>query len=482
MIKSIQQFQSEGVKKLDKIFNDYSKDLSKVAEMVKGVTDSVVSLGLSMIAEEWEFYDETLRNRRDLRPDWYIVRTDETTKLTSLGEVKYHKTLFRNRKSGKNCYLLDKIIGFAPNERLTEDAVARILDEAADSSYRKGGLNVSISGEMVSKETAMNKIHPLQFPPVRPGEELRQVKTLYIDADEVHVSLQYLDKKGDTKDKRSNTFMPKLVYVYEGIDDESHSLINVKYFGGGYEGPEGVQKLWKEVYGYIWSADDDEVLERIYVNGDGAEWIKTGARMHGRAKFVLDKYHLNKYIVAATSHLKDSAEDARSEIWRAINRVCKADVNKAFDRIEAVTESESKLKTVEDSRKYILGQWSGIRQGVRNRKDNCHCSAEGHISHIYADRMSSRPLGWSVIGADKIARLRIYKKNGGRMLDLVRYQKEELKMAVGAEEQIYSCEAMLRMEAKNRRRLGNMADTPIYSIPYSNVKKVMQFKTGLHDL
>ena len=28
--------------------------MTKVAEMVQGVTDSVIGLGLSMIAEEWE--------------------------------------------------------------------------------------------------------------------------------------------------------------------------------------------------------------------------------------------------------------------------------------------------------------------------------------------------------------------------------------------------------------------------------------------
>lgn len=35
------------------------------------------------------------------------------------------------------------------------------------------------------------------------------------------------------------------------------------------------------------------------------------------------------------------------------------------------------------------------------------CSAEGHVSHIFADRMSSRPLGRSKTGADKMSRLQI---------------------------------------------------------------------------
>ena len=53
------------------------------------------------------------------------------------------------------------------------------------------------------------------------------------------------------------------------------------------------------------------------------------------------------------------------------------------------------------------------------------CSAEGHVSHIYSDRLSSRPLGWSRIGVDKMARLRVYAANGGKIYDLVKYKEEK---------------------------------------------------------
>lgn len=451
-----QQYTTVSDRRGKKVFNGYESDLTKVAEMVQGVTDSVIGLGLSMIAEEWESYDSLLHDRKDLRPGWQVIRRDEVTKLTSLGEVRYKKTYFRNRHTGERCYLLDRLMGFDPGERLTEDAVVRSYEEAADSSYRKGGMNASMSGAAVSKETVMEKLHSLQFPETEQLEEKRQIKTLYIDADEDHVALQYLEKKGDTKGPVKHTFMPKLVYVYEGIraEGDRHELVGVKYFGGGYEGTQGTEQLWKEVCDYISGNYEEEVLERIYVNGDGAEWIKTGARVHAKAKFVLDRYHMHKYIMAATSHLGDSAQDARSGIWRAINGKRKKEAEEVFDRIIDVTETESKKKAVETSKGYILGHSSAIMNGVRNRKDDIHCSAEGHIRHIYADRMSSRPLGWSKTGADKMARLRVYKKNGGDMLVLVRYQKQGLPRAAGMEEMICSAEEVLRSERKNRRAQG----------------------------
>ena len=341
MIKSIQQFQAEGIKKLEKVMVDYSADMTKIAEMVQGVTKSVVDLGLSMIAEEWESYDEILRARNDLRPDWYIVRRDETTLLTSLGSVTYHKTLFKNKFTGEYEYLLDRIMEIEKHARMTEDAEAKLLEEAVQTSYRKGGESASISSDVVSKETVMNKIHTLNFPRVEPQMEKKVVKYLYIDADEDHVSLQYINKKGDIKKPRTNTIMPKLIYVYEGITNENgrNKLINKKHFGGVYEGGKEIEQLWKEVEEYIEAAYDTEELIKIYINGDGAAWIKSGQRILTKAKFVLDRFHMHKYIIGATSHLLDSVEDARSEIYRAVYKKKKYKAEEVFEKIITITES-----------------------------------------------------------------------------------------------------------------------------------------------
>lgn len=189
---------------------------------------------------------------------------------------------------------------------------------------------------------------------------------------------------------------------------------------------------------------------------------------------------MHKYIIAATAHLPDTKEEARSEIWKAINGKRKWQAEEVFDRILSVTESDSKYKSVEKAKNYILGHWSAIMNGVRNRKDNIHCSAEGHISHIYADRLSSRPLGWSRTGADKMSRLRVYKMNGGNMLELVRYQK--LPKAAGGEDVIYSLTDILKMERANKRKCGKYADMPVYTIPYTQIKKIAALKNHIWGL
>jgi len=484
MINSIQQFCQDGAHRLTDIFNIYTSDLTKIAEMVYGVTDEVTKLGCRIIAEEWESYDELLRQRKDLRKGWYVVRKDETSLLTSLGEVVYHKTLFKNTATGVSCYLLDQLMGIEHHARITEDAEARILKEASESSYRKGGANASIRGDSVSKEAVMNKLHRLEFPILK-AEEKKELKTLYIDADEDHVSLQYLEHKGDIRKPRINTVMPRIIYVYEGVDTDEEgrpTLIDAKYFGGVYDGQKSISDLWTEVLNYLNEAYDMEAVDKIYINGDGAHWIRTGEKIIPKSKFALDKYHLHKYIIAATSHLGDSADDARSEIYRAVHKRKKSIAEDTFNKIINVTEADTKSKAVEHAKAYILGNWSGILISMKSQDANVRCSAEGHVSHVYADRMSSRPLGWCRTGADKMARLRIYRQNQGDMLELVRYQKRELKQVAGAEEIIYTATEMIRMEKANKRKLGTLADLPVYSIPYPKIKKIAALKNHVWGL
>lgn len=76
-----------------------------------------------------------------------------------------------------------------------------------------------------------------------------------------------------------------------------------------------------------------------------------------------------------------STEDARSGIYRAINRKKKRMAKGVFDRILGMTEKETKRKAVEQAKAYILGNWPGIMFSVKAKDGNVRCSAEGHVSH-----------------------------------------------------------------------------------------------------
>ena len=69
-----------------------------------------------------------------------------------------------------------------------------------------------------------------------------------------------------------------------------------------------------------------------------------------------------------------------------------------------------------------MNNWKGIRN--QYNQDYIGCSAEGRVSHILSDRLSSRPMGWSKTGVDQMARLSVHRKNGGKVYDLMKLKKE----------------------------------------------------------
>ncbi len=72
------------------------------------------------------------------------------------------------------------------------------------------------------------------------------------------------------------------------------------------------------------------------------------------------------------------------------------------------------------------------------------------------------------------------RANERDMLELVRYQRAE--KAAGMEEVVYSSGDILVMEHRNRERLGELADLPVYSIPYPQIKKIAALKNHIWGL
>lgn len=436
MKNSIQHFSENGIKNLLKAEENFTDHPDDIASYVQAVKDEVINLGIEIIQETLEHLDEEIRNSSIRKQKWEIVRKDRKQLITSLGTVCFNKTLFREKETGKSKYLLDNYLGLEKHQRITEDAVAEVLKESVETSYRKGGIAASIN-DSVSKETVKDIIHGLKFPTLEKPEQRKKVDYLYIDADEDHVSLQFQNKKGDLeKDSRGykkNCAITKIIYVYEGIEKEApesnrHRLINPHYFCGTYEGKDN-ENIWNEVYEYIEANYEIDKVKKIFLNADGGAWIKACKKQIKGITYVLDEFHLRKYLVKMTSHMLDSAEDVRDILYKTIKNETKNDFMEAIEAVAGYANTENEKKRVREAGEYILSNWSAAQIRLNNRKEVKGCSAEGHVSHVLSSRMSSRPMGWSKHGADQMAHLRAYMWNGGDMLELVRYQRKEVEEA-----------------------------------------------------
>lgn len=491
MMKSITYFQTKITEKLEKTFLSYSSDMTKIAELVQGVTACMIEFGLCLLAEELENYDTFLCEKKHLRPDWYIVRKDETTLLTSLGTLHYHKTLFRNKKTGAYEYFLDRAMGLEEHARITEDDETRILEEAVQTSYEKGGKAVSISSEEVSRETVKNKLHALKFPKRENYPEKKKiVDYLYIEADEDHIALQFREKKGDITEneyhQKNNGAIAKLIYVHEGIERENekskrHMLKHPYYFCRVCE-EKANKEFWDEVYEYIEKTYDLSKVKKIYLSADGGSWIISGKRQIAGITYVLDEFHLKKYLRKITRCFGKKEKEIEEELIKIICHGTKKEFEAKTEELKKDINYPSGKKRIEEGKVYLLNNWTASRLRLLRKNGVKGSSTEGHVSHILSDRMSSRPRGWSKEGISKMAELRAYYYNKGDMLELVRYQKKELQMTVGCEAVVYSSSRMWSEERKRKRELGQLADMPVYSIPYNQIKKIANFKAQIVGL
>lgn len=427
MYNSIQHFGEFGVKKIEEKIRNFVNEGKDLADLVFGLQEDLFEFGRNILQEVIEDMDEHLRKSGLRKKQWEIVRKDPTTLLTSFGTIRYSRTYFKPKKGGERKYLVDEIVGIDTHDRVSSDVVINAVEESIESSYKKGGKKATYVGE-ISKQTVMNKVHTIEIEQPKIDMEKKEIRVLYIEADEDHVALQGKNIKKDDKERKQRIVMPRLVYVHEGIDHEKSTakrkvLKNIRYFGGEYKKSED---LWLEVSEYIDEVYKMDSVEVIYLSGDGAAWIKQGLDWIPKSKFVLDNYHLNKYVKEATAHLNDEA--ITQGLRDGLDEADKDLVKRVFEKILEKTEIETKQNAVKDAKRYILNNWSGIEIKLDNY-DIVGCSAEGHVSHIFSDRLSSRPKGWSSKGADQMSQLRVFKKNGGKVYDLVMAQKQREKQA-----------------------------------------------------
>ena len=489
MINSIRYFEEECINRFEKLEDDFMKEPQKLAEYVLGLTEELQNLGLRIIQESLEEMNTMLRKSKKRLQHW-VVESNETKQLiTSLGTVTFKKTLFTNRETGESEYLLDRIMGFEKHERISEDAFAKMLKEAVQTSYRRGGEATSLTTD-VKKQTVKNKIHELEFPRnEEKPEKKKEVDYLYIEADEDHASLQFREKRGDLKEnenhQKNNCLITKLVYVHEGIEKEApkskrHKLVNPYYFcGTGYS--EDNSAFWDEVYEYINNHYDLDKVKKIYLNADGGGWIKSGMKRIAGITYVLDEFHLEKYLTKLTSHMKDSREDAANELRTAIRSKTKKDFEEIVDCLEGCLENETGIKRIAEAKEYILSNWTAAKLRLRHQNGVKGSSTEGHVSHILSNRMSSRPMGWSVRGATKMAKLIAYERNGGDMLELVRYQKRNLPKAAGDEYEVLSSVDVIQSEKNRHGELGKYVESISHSISVQN-KKIVYFNSHIWNL
>jgi len=434
------------------VFEDLLRNGMNITELVVKIKELTDKLGREAIEAIIEELDRIIKEDKRRKEKWVVERKDKKRLTTVLGDIEYERTYYKSREDGRYTYLVDDALEIGRHERIEKGVKIKLVENAIEESYEKS--SEKACPEELSKQTVLNAIREIGEVEVkREIKEKKEVRVLYIEADEDHVPLQ--DGSNET---------PRLIYIHEGREEKNGRNVLKNVYYKAYVG-EKAEDIWVDVANYIEENYKEEKIEKIYIAGDGAPWIKEGLEWILKSRFVLDRYHLNKYVLKATS----KEPKYRDKIWRAINEGDKEGVKKIFDELIKVAKEEKEKEKIKEAKRYILNNWEGIKIYSED-KDVIGCSAEGHISHVFSVRLSRNPLGWSREGLKLMAKLRVFSKNGGDLREIEWGKKKNINAGSYKLTKKQIKEAVRRIKTSTNEKINNITVlnmgkvTPIYRI------------------
>ena len=370
-------------------------DIGKTAESLLSVLKSGALDILSAVIEEID--SAVLNAKKERKIDGITIkqRNIPRTVVTSLGELIFNRTYFQ-LADGSMAYLTDRLIGIESFERVTKALCAELVQNTAAMSMQKA---VKVTGAPVSRQTVNNKVLAMKDVVTEVSRVPNTPSELHIFADEDHVHLR----------PKKSAIVP-LVTVTEGIDTSDpkrHKTISPLHFQGyGMDNHVFVDNVVAAIY----EKYDMEKVERVYIHADGGNWIRTLGALMPKAVFVMDGFHLEKYLKKL---LRLNGAAPYSGIVR------KAIRENNFDSFAEYISSINEKQDAKGKKKlfvlvnYFQNNWDSIVE----RMNSTHCGSctEPLISHTLSERLSRNPLAWSKEGLGKMAMLRVFEENGGRV-------------------------------------------------------------------
>lgn len=367
-------------------FSDFG---SKMAQ----VMSSSYTLMLATVVSYLQDLDDTLAGDAQRKAEWEVVRKDKRVLTTAFGDLCFERRYYRHKKTGERAYLLDRHMGIQANAKVNGDVRQEAVTLAEQGSYAKSAAASTVS--QISRMSVCNYVGDLErFPVLEAQGEQRAVKYLYVEADEDHVSLQ--------NGRKSQV---KLVYIHEGIEERGgrRTPVNPRYLT--WPSQQDNHLLWETVSRYIDRQYVSGDIDHIFLSGDCASWIRTGEEWLYPCVPVLDSFHTMKALRKLCGGKQEQAAAFLRHVWKD-ERSQAGELCRSILRETPESMREGKMKQAG----YLLNNWQRIRNQRHSGAQGC--SAEGHVSHILSDRLSSRPLGWSRRNMENIAQLRVMSANG----------------------------------------------------------------------
>ena len=423
---------------LNKVLN--GADISSLTSSIKKFTDI---LGKELLEEIVRQMDNIIFEDEKRKNQYESVRIKEKSLITKNGKAKLERRYYKDNETGEYVYLADKMLGIEKGERIDKKVKAEVIERANDQSYNKSGKMI-VPGIEISATTVMHNVRKNEWEmeiEERKKEDKIKAKYIYIQVDEDHIKER--NKKGCTISKIVTIYTRKRTLTkperIPEVKQVRKELVDKFTFSGIYKDN---QKLWEDVAYYLDCTYKKDEIENIFIMGDGASDIKEGIEWIDKAIYVLDLFHLEKYI----NHLNYD-EYLKSKLQEAIDQYDPISteniMDEAIKKIEQEIKEdeqigrntkrlENRLKKIKETKTYLMNQWSGIEAHDKYKEKLTGCCQEGQVHHTLSERMSTDAKVWSEDGINEMSQLRAFTQNGGniyqKIIDISTEKKREKKI------------------------------------------------------
>ena len=382
----------------------------------KFVFQLVKVIGQHILTSILQFLDNQLRNQR---PRGKLSNCGKRSKylLTLLGNITYHRHLYRDQEGKYRC-LLDEKLSLKPNQRMSShyQKLTGLFSFAA-GSYRNAQRfleycygdcpsfecirqQVQLQGTQIQQQEAcafdQNLTEALKPSSLNPNKLVPE--TLYLEVDGTMIHLQ--------KQKKKKAEL-KLAIIHRGKEKR-------------YPAGNSKAKRLKDKFAYTGLGPADEFMAQvsllaeeryqvydhhlILVGGDGATWIRQGAKDYfPNSIYQLCPFHLKRKLIQHLSYNR--------RIKSQVNLLLgEGNISKALLLLEEEKGKNPQRKDeLNDLITYLINNSEGInavdRLKERGLPVDTMGAIEGNIDKILANRFKKRGMSWSPSGALNLAKI-----------------------------------------------------------------------------
>jgi hypothetical protein len=366
----------------------------------------------NILVSSLEELDVYLRDNRDFAR-FENREMQKCTIGTMFGSITINRRRYLDRETGDRIALLDRHLRFSGSDALSPFLTEMAVKWAVKGpSYRDArdrfcdllGYQV-MSHEKIRQEVL--KIEPKKIN--EKAEKPKDVEVLFLEVDGLHVH-----KQNSTRSTRE----VKIGVVHEGWNQLHPSSNEYELKDKSYWHTMGTgEEFWDSFSRYLYNQYSITKNTHIVINGDGAEWIRSGVDYFENAIYTYDRYHIKPWVKRALG--KRPKQDRRKAYLAA-------DANDPVALVSAIAESEKKeideekKKEITDLRNFILENMDAFRDYRQILKDENGVdttgmrpmgSAESNMN-LFSRRTKKMGYSWSFEGVQSMMSAMIHRFEG----------------------------------------------------------------------